>query len=80
MPKKLGLYKSVKTERGWRYCRAALHSNAKVKPNIVLVDGVEERHTEGAYFTLSDNQWVALGDDARRAARVPTPEPESTEA
>jgi hypothetical protein len=25
MPKKLSLYKSVKTERGWRYCKAAFH-------------------------------------------------------
>jgi hypothetical protein len=62
MPKKLSLYKSVKTECGWRYCKAAFHSNAKVKPNIVLVNGVEEKHAEGSYFTLSDNQWVALGD------------------
>jgi len=69
MPKKLSLYKSVKTERGWRYCKAAFHSNAKVKPNIVLVDGVEEKHAEGSYFTLSDNQWVALGDDALDAQR-----------
>jgi hypothetical protein len=36
--------------------------HAKVKPNIVLVDGAEEKHVEGAYFTLSDNQWIALGD------------------
>ena len=69
MPKKLSLYKSVKTERGWRYCKAAFHSNAKVKPNIVLVNDVEEKHAEGSYFTLSDNQWVALGDDALDAQR-----------
>ena len=69
MPKKLSLYKSVKTERGWRYCKAAFHSNAKVKPNIVLVGGVEEKHTEGAYFTLSASQWVALGEDALDAQR-----------
>jgi hypothetical protein len=37
MPKKLSLYKSVKTKRGWRYCKAAFHSNAKVKPNIVVI-------------------------------------------
>jgi len=35
------------------------HSNAKVKPNIVLVNDVEEKHAEGSHFTLSDNQWVA---------------------
>ncbi len=69
MPKKLSLYKSVKTERGWRYCKAAFHSNAKVKSNIVLDDGVEEKHVEGAYFTLSDNQWIAFGDNAFDAQR-----------
>lgn len=63
---------SVKTKRGWEpYCKAAFHSNAKVKPNIVLVDGVEEKHAEGSYFTLSDDQWVALGDDALDAQRKP---------
>jgi integrase len=69
MPKKLSLYKSIKTERGWRYCKAAFHPNAKVKPNIVIVDGQEERHSEGAYFTLSDEKWVALGEDALDAQR-----------
>ena len=69
MPKKLSLYKSIKTERGWRYCKAAFHPNARVKPNIVIVDGVEEKHAEGSYFTLSDDQWVALGDDALGAQR-----------
>jgi len=69
MPKKLSLYKSIKTERGWRYCKAAFHPNAKVKPNIVIVDGQEERHNEGAYFTLSDEKWVALGEDALNAQR-----------
>lgn len=69
MPKKLSLYKSIKTERGWRYCKAAFHPNAKVKPNIVIVDGQEERHSEGAYFTLGDEKWVALGEDALHAQR-----------
>ena len=47
MSKKLSLYKSVKTERRWRYCKAAFHSNAKVKANIVLVGSVEEKRAEG---------------------------------
>ena len=64
MPKKLSLYKSLKTERGWGYCKAAFHSNAKVKANIVLVGSVEEKRAEGSYFTHSDDHWVALGDDA----------------
>jgi hypothetical protein len=67
MPKKLSLYKSVKTERGWRYCKAAFHGNARVKPNIVLVEGVEEKHAEGSYFTLTNDQ-VALGDDVSSGA------------
>lgn len=69
MPKKLSLYKSIKTERGWRYGKVAFHPNAKVKPNIVIVDGQEERHSKGANFTLSDEKWVALGEDALHAQR-----------
>ena len=53
MTKKLSLYESLKTERGWRYCKAAFHSNAKVKANIVLIDGVEEKRAEGSYLGVS---------------------------
>src|ERR1700729_4164996 len=49
--------------------KAAFHSNAKVKANIVLVGSVEEKRAEGSYFTLSDDHWVALGDDALDAQR-----------
>jgi hypothetical protein len=38
----------VRTKRGWHDCKTAFHSNAKVKPNIVVVNGVEEKHIEGS--------------------------------
>jgi hypothetical protein len=44
---KLGIYKYVRTGASWRYCKAALHPNGKIKPNVVAVRGVEEKHTEG---------------------------------
>lgn len=35
---------------GWRYCPVALSANGRVKPDVVLVDGKEERHAKGAYY------------------------------
>ena len=61
---KLTVYKYVRTPEGWRYSKAAFHPNGKIKPNIVLVKGLENKYLEGSYFTLSAGKWIALGDDA----------------
>jgi hypothetical protein len=45
---KFTLYKHVKINGECRYCRAAVASNNKVKPHIVLVGGQEEKHEESA--------------------------------
>ena len=45
------------------------HPNGKIKPNIVLVRGKEEKHAEGSYFLNHNNQWIAVGDDASEAQR-----------
>jgi hypothetical protein len=31
---KYTIYKYVRTDRGWRYCRPAFASNNKIKPNV----------------------------------------------
>jgi site-specific recombinase XerD len=66
---KLSIYKYVRTDKGWRYCKAAFHSNGKIKPNVVIVRGVEEKHTEGRYFLNFNGQWIDAGVDAREAQR-----------
>ena len=55
--------------KGWRYCKAAFHPNGKIKPNVVLVSGVEEKHTEGRYFLNFNNQWIDVGENALEAQR-----------
>jgi hypothetical protein len=47
---KFTLYKYVKLQGGWKYCKAVLHENVKIKPNIVIVgkDKHEEKHPEGS--------------------------------
>lgn len=35
---KYTLYKYVKVDGTWRYCKAAYHDNAKIKPDIVFVN------------------------------------------
>ena len=37
-------------EPGYRYCPVALSGNGRVKPNVVIVNGQEEVHPEGAYY------------------------------
>jgi len=46
----VNLTKRVQTPHGWRYCRILLSANGRVKPDVVVVNGKEERHHEGAYY------------------------------
>ncbi len=70
MAGKYSIYKYVRlADKGWRYCRAVFHSNGKIKPNIVLVRGKEEKHAEGSYFLNYNSQWIAVGGDAPEAQR-----------
>jgi hypothetical protein len=73
MATRFSIYKYVKLEgKGWRYARAAYHPNGKIKPNVVLVKGVngksvEEKHAEDSYFSTFNNTWISLGEDALEA-------------
>jgi len=35
---KYTLYKYVKVDSTWRYCKAAYHDSSKIKPDVVLVN------------------------------------------
>jgi integrase len=48
--REVNLTKRVQTPHGWRYCRVVLSANGRVKPDIAVVNGKEERHPEGAYY------------------------------
>jgi integrase/recombinase XerD len=48
--REVNLTKRIQTPHGWRYCRVLLSANGRVKPDIVVVNGKEERHAEGAYY------------------------------
>src|SRR5271157_4963112 len=50
MNRECNLTKRVQLARGWRYCPVVLSANGRVKPDVVIVDGKEERHAEGAYY------------------------------
>src|SRR5271168_2221384 len=69
MAGKFSIYKYCKTDVGWRYCKAAFYPNGKIKPNIVLVRGTEEKHAEGSYFLNFNGRWIAVGDHASEAQR-----------
>jgi hypothetical protein len=63
------IYKYCRTNSGWRYCKAAFHSNGKIKPNVVVVSGIEEKHTEGRYFLNFNRQWIDVGVEGLEAQR-----------
>jgi len=46
---KFQLYEHIKISGNWRYCQAAIYSNGKVKPHVVVVGGRDEKHEEGSY-------------------------------
>ncbi len=45
----------------WRYCRAAIYSNGKVKPHVVVVGGQEEKHEEGSYCIRNKKSRIEAG-------------------
>src|ERR1022692_251233 len=57
----VNLTKRVKTARGLRYCAVARFANGRVKPDIVLLNGIEERHPEGGYYL----EWRETGKSVR---------------
>ncbi len=63
------LYKHIKIGGTWRYCRAAVAVNNKVKPHIVVVGGTEEKHDDGSYCVRHKNQWIEVGNDPAEALR-----------
>ena len=50
MNREVNLTKRVQTPHGWRYCRVVLAGNGRIKPDLVVVNGKQETHKEGAYY------------------------------
>ena len=49
---KYTLYKYVKVNGTWRYCKAAYHDNGKIEADVVFVNvkqALLEKHAEGRY-------------------------------
>src|SRR5579864_4554226 len=48
--REVNVTKRVQTAKGPRYCPVVRSANGRIKPGVVLVNGREERHPEGAYY------------------------------
>jgi integrase/recombinase XerD len=70
--REVNLTKRIQTSHGWRYCRVLLSANGRVKPDVVFVNGKEERHPEGAYYLEwrdgSNRIRLSVGKDAADAS------------
>ena len=70
--REVNLTKRIQTPRGMRYCSIVLGSNGRIRPDVVLVNGRPERHSEGSYYL----EWrekgrrirLSVGKDAQDAA------------
>jgi integrase len=69
--KEVNVTKRVQTAKGLRYCPVVLSANGRVKPDVVLVNGKEEKHPEGAYYLEwregSKRVRLSVGKDAQEA-------------
>ena len=65
------LTKRVQTATGWTFCPVAYGGRGHIKPNVVKVQGVEQRHDEGVYYIdwRADGKRyrVTVGRDATEA-------------
>jgi len=67
----VNLFKRVMTQNGLRYCPVVEAANGRIRPDVVMVNGHEERHPEGAYYI----SWyegkrvkrLSVGKDAQEA-------------
>jgi integrase len=69
---KFTLYKHIKIDGQWRYFRAALSGNNKVKPHVVVIDGEEQKHEGGSYCVRNGGKWIDVGNDPAEALRQRT--------
>lgn len=65
--KEVNLTKRIRTGQGpsdWRFCPIVLTSRGQVRPDLVIINGREERHSEGVYYI----EWRENGKRIRRPA------------
>lgn len=71
MNQSVNLTKRVLTPTGLRYCPVVMSLNGRVRPDVVIVDGQEEKHPEGAYSIDwregGKRRRLAVGKDAAQA-------------
>ena len=68
--RKVSIWKYVKMTSGdWRYCRAVISSNNKVRPNLVWFKKQVQEHPEGYYCLNIGGKWIAVGESAVEALK-----------
>ena len=68
------VWKSVKVDGRWKYCRPVIGKNNKIKPDWVKVNGHEEHHEEGWYYIHyregAKQVWKKIGTNVGEAERM----------
>jgi integrase/recombinase XerD len=70
--RQVNLTKRVETPIGSRYCTVVLSANGRIRPDLVLVNARQERHSKGAYYLEwregKKRRRLSVGNDAQDAA------------
>jgi hypothetical protein len=70
----VSVWKSVKVGDRWKYCRPVIGKNNKIRPDWVHVNGHQEHHPEGHYYTHwrqgKKQIWTKVGPDPAVALRA----------
>jgi integrase/recombinase XerD len=72
--RRASIWKYVKINQKWRYCRPVIGKNNKIKPDWVLVNGKAQYHPEGNYYIHrldgKKQLWKKVGLDPAEAVRA----------
>jgi hypothetical protein len=68
--RKVQLYKYVKVNGRWKYCKAVFYENNRLKPHAVLIGGVEQTIKDGTYCLSYGRGWENVGGDPSEALKA----------
>ena len=64
------LYKYIKLDSGWRYCKAVFYPNNRIKAHAVMTTTGEQTVKEGQYCLSYNRKWEPVGNNPNEAHRL----------
>jgi hypothetical protein len=68
--RRVGLYKYLKVDGKWKYCKAVFHANNHIKPHTVMTSSGKQTIKDGYYCLSFGGGWENVGDDPTEAVKA----------